>query len=341
MRLIRRAGRRTNLAIFATLIVAFGTGVLAYGVGAPWAARFITIAHGAAGLALLLLVPWKSIIVRRSTARGWGWVPGTALGVLVLVSITAGLIHVLTGNDVYLGVTALQVHVGAALIAVPLLTLHVLSHPQRARRTDLSRRVVLRAGALGGAAVASWFLLAGATRLLDLPGARRRSTGSFEEGSGTQEAMPVTQWFTDPVPRIDADSWRLSVGTRGRSRLMSYDELAAGTDQERAILDCTGGWYAEQEWRGMRLSSIIGEPPSTAKSIEVVSSTGYRRRFPIAEAPGLLLATHVAGEPLAAGHGAPARLVAPGRRGFWWVKWVTSVTVLDEPDWLQPPFPGQ
>jgi DMSO/TMAO reductase YedYZ molybdopterin-dependent catalytic subunit len=37
--------------------------------------------------------------------------------------------------------------------------------------------------------------------------------------------------------------------------------------------------------------------------------------------------------------GFPARLVAPGRRGFWWVKWVVSVEVDPAPWWRQPPFP--
>jgi DMSO/TMAO reductase YedYZ molybdopterin-dependent catalytic subunit len=32
----------------------------------------------------------------------------------------------------------------------------------------------------------------------------------------------------------------------------------------------------------------------------------------------LLLATRVGGAPLEPRHGFPARLVAPGRRGFWW-----------------------
>jgi len=31
-------------------------------------------------------------------------------------------------------------------------------------------------------------------------------------------------------------------------------------------------------------------------------------------------------------HGYPLRLVAPGRRGFEWVKWITRVEVLTEPD---------
>ena len=39
------------------------------------------------------------------------------------------------------------------------------------------------------------------------------------------------------------------------------------------------------------------------------------------------------------GHGAPARLVVSGRRGYWWVKWVTAIDVDDTPWWWQPPFP--
>ena len=65
----RRAGRRTNLALLGLLLLAFVTGVLAYGVGTPTAATVVVATHGAAGLALLLLVPWKAVIVRRAWPR--------------------------------------------------------------------------------------------------------------------------------------------------------------------------------------------------------------------------------------------------------------------------------
>jgi len=66
--------------------------------------------------------------------------------------------------------------------------------------------------------------------------------------------------------------------------------------------------------------------------VRFTSVTGYRWSLPIEEAEDALLATHVGGERLSHGHGAPARLVAPDRRGFQWVKWVTRVEVRSEYD---------
>ena len=181
----------------------------------------------------------------------------------------------------------------------------------------------------------------GTLRLTGSPGAGRRATGSHERGSGDPAAMPVTQWFTDTVPEDSPDTLEIVAG--GRRLRMAVADLDRG-DGARAVLDCTGGWYAEQEWAGMRLDRLLaevgGELPEDG-SVDVVSRTGYRRRLPLRDAGDLLLATRVGGEPLSAGHGAPVRLVAPGRRGFWWVKWVGRIEVVDAPWWVQPPFPLQ
>ena len=73
----------------------------------------------------------------------------------------------------------------------------------------------------------------------------------------------------------------------------------------------------------------------------ITSATGYYRRFSLEEAEGYLLATRVGGAVLSRGHGFPVRLVAPGKRGFEWVKWVTRIEVNESPKWLQPPLPLQ
>ena len=180
-------------------------------------------------------------------------------------------------------------------------------------------------------------------RLTGAPGADRRGTGSHERGTGDPAAMPVTQWIGDTVPeRASADT--LDVVAGGRRVRVPVADLDRG-DRVRAVLDCTGGWFAEQEWSGVRLDHLLADasaatcPPTAASTSSRV--TGFRRRLPLRDAGVLLLAVSAAGRAAVPGHGAPVRLVAPGRRGFWWVKWVRRIEVVDEPWWLQSPFPLQ
>jgi len=333
-----RAGRRTNLALLAMLVSALVTGVLGYAIGTPGTARVVTIAHGAFGFGLLLLVPWKSVIVRRSIGRSTQHhTASILLGLLLLTSLAAGVLHAVGGYHSVLGFTALTVHVAAAVLIVPLLVAHARGRRQQLRRADLTRRTVLRAGALGVGSLATYGTVEAANAVLRLPGRHRRATGSYEIGSGVPEQMPVTQWFTDRVPTVDRLGWQAEIGPR----TVTYAELSTSPDGVRAVLDCTGGWYAEQDWRGVRLDRLLTDAPADTQSFDVVSVTGYRRRFALADADRLLLATHVAGSPLSDGHGGPVRLVAPGRRGYWWVKWVRRVELTSRPAWLQPPFPLQ
>jgi hypothetical protein len=199
--------------------------------------------------------------------------------------------------------------------------------------------VLLQAGGLALGAAAVW--TAGETlwRVTGVPGARRRATGSLEQGTDNPAAMPVTQWFTDAVPDSVPSTLLLTDGAHALR--VPTSELTRG-ETVRATLDCTGGWYAVQDWSGIRLDRLLadrlGRVPADG-SIDVISETGYRRRLPLSDAGHLLLATSAGGQRLSAGHGGPVRLVAPGRRGFWWVKWVTRLEVADEPWWWQLPFP--
>ena len=329
------AGRRTNLALLVLLIITFLTGLISWAIGSSLD-RWVVIAHGIAGLAIVALAPWKGVIARRGVARRR---PGTgtsiAFAALIVTSIAAGLVHI-TGIVRSVGpFSPLGIHVAAGVGAVVVGVVHVVQRPVRPRTTDLSRRNLLRSGAVLGAGAVGWLSIAGALRVAGASGADRRITGSLEHGSGAPADMPVTQWLNDAVPTIDPSTWRVQV-LQGTHQL-SVDEVAAFGDIVHATLDCTGGWYAEQDWSGARLDQLLHD--AAGSSIVVRSVTGYSRRFPRSDASALVLATHVAGEPLSPGHGAPARLVAPGRRGFWWVKWVSAIDVDDVPWWWESPFP--
>jgi hypothetical protein len=333
-----RAGRRTNVGLLGLLLVAAASGVLAYGVGTPGAARVVTAVHGAAGLGLLLLVPWKSVIVRRALRRGLSPV-AVGLGLLVALTVATGVVHAAGVTGTVAGVSVLAVHVGAGVCVLPLLLGHAWGRRQRPRRTDLSRRVLLQSGGLALGAVAVWTAGEALWRATGVRGAGRRATGSLEQGTDNPPDMPVTQWFTDVVPGSAPGTLLLTDGAHSLQVPMT---ALTRVETVRATLDCTGGWYAAQDWSGIRLDRLLadrlGRVPQDG-SIDVISATGYRRRLPVGDARHLLLATSAGGQPLSAEHGGPVRLIVPGRRGFWWVKWVARLEVVDEPWWWQLPFP--
>jgi len=330
-----KLGSQTNVALLGLLAIAFLTGWLAFAFGtAP--ARLSLIVHATGGVAILLLLPWKSMIARRGLARprGGRWA-SIGLGMLVLLSIAAGLGHS-TGLVLSWGpFSSMEVHVGAALAAIPLAVWHVVARRVKVVRADLSRRTFMKGSVALGAAAVSYAASEILVRAATLPGGARRFTGSYEAGSFQPAVMPVSSWMFDAIPVHDPDAWTL----RTPGREWSLRELATFDDRMIATLDCTGGFYSTQEWTGVRLDRLL--PDIRESSIRVVSSTGYDRRFRAGEAGSLLLATRFGGTPLDAGHGFPARLVAPDRRGFWWVKWVVAIEVDDVPYWWQSPFPVQ
>ena len=331
----RSAGRRTNLALLALLPAAVLTGLFSNAIGVDWPIDPVVV-HGGVALAIVVLVPWKTQIAVRGARkrRRSRWI-SYLLTALVLVTIGSGLVHSHGSIDRIGALTVMQVHVGGGLLALVAAGLHVRSHPVLPRRTDLDRRAAVRSLALGAGAAAAWLGWERTLDAIDAPGEDRRFTGSHEIASLEPNAFPVVSWLDDRVQRIDPASWRVDVG----GHPMTLDDLASMPTREvTAVIDCTGGWYSEQRWRGVPLSALVDAAGS--RSVEVRSATGYARRFPVRDLDALLLATHVGDEPLTAGHGFPARLVAPGRRGFWWVKWVVSIEPSRTPWWIQLPFPA-
>jgi DMSO/TMAO reductase YedYZ molybdopterin-dependent catalytic subunit len=317
-----------------------GSGLVSFTVGTPDGAWLFWL-HTTVGLTLVGLLVFKLLRVRHRITGRVSWDRQTPLSVLMaflaVCSLATGVFWTLGGNVPIWGWTTLNLHVGLGLLLEPLLFVHLRARFRTPRATDLDRRAALRTSALFVSGAVAWRATEAADRLLG--GASRRFTGSKPTGDlyDTQTeggGFPVTSWVADDPDPVDREEWSLTVTGLVEDELDLPYEAVGPERSQRALLDCTSGWYTVQEWRGVRVGDLLDSAglDSGARYVRFTSVTGYRWSLPVAEARDALLATHVGDRRLSHGHGAPARLVAPGRRGFQWVKWVERVEVRRDPD---------
>ncbi len=334
--------RLVDWSLLALVLFEAGSGLYSFLQGRP-ENSWLFVLHGITGLALVLLLVWKlqRVWIRVADRRRWDgatWAAVAALG-FVLLAIGTGVVW--TAVQWPLGYpNGMNWHVIFGLALALFVVLHMVLRYKPLRRADVTgRRAALSGLAVLATGGVLWAVQNGAVRAAELPGAQRRFTGSRSAGAAAGLTFPVTMWMFDNPAPYATEPWRLAVtGNVARPLSLAALDLAQTPSQEMtATLDCTGGWYTEQVWRGIPVAWLLelaGMAPA-AHAVSFVSATGYRWSVPPTEAQTLLLATHVGGVPLDHGHGAPLRLVAPGRRGFQWVKWVNEIRVLVAPDLAQ------
>jgi DMSO/TMAO reductase YedYZ molybdopterin-dependent catalytic subunit len=262
---------------------------------------------------------------------------------LLIATLLSGLLWTLNGPHYLFGFSLLTLHVFLAVALSTLAIWHllrfrwILRHPRAVgRRSFLQSSAILVAGFL------LWRSVAKSKETLAISGTQRRFTGSFEEGSFSG-SFPQVSWIADRPPPVDLGTWRLSIEGAVRKPLsISYGELTKmETAEIDAVLDCTGGWYSVQTWRGVSVAQLLelAGIEDSARSVSLRAVSGYERRFWLHETKQYLAASHVAGRVLGHGHGFPLRLVAPGQRGVNWVKWLGSIHVHTSSKHWQLPLP--
>lgn len=165
------------------------------------------------------------------------------------------------------------------------------------------------------------------------------------------------------IPHVEAMAWRLTVDGLVETELsLDLATLRALPAHEViATMECAGNGRARLEprpvsqpwlleavgtgrWRGVRLRDVLAQAGVASGATEVLC-TGldrgteggeeqlFQRSLALADAldDDVLLAYELNGVPLPPQHGFPLRLLVPGWYGMTNVKWLTRLTLLDEP----------
>jgi DMSO/TMAO reductase YedYZ molybdopterin-dependent catalytic subunit len=173
---------------------------------------------------------------------------------------------------------------------------------------------------------------------------------------------PVERFFVRThvyVPTVNASEWRLTVDGEVASPLtLTMEDLRTFPSVELvSVLECAGngrGFYEPSvpglqwgngavgngRWKGVRLADVLKRAGVRSSAREILfdgadiplrTMPDFQRSIPVKKAfdDNTLLAYEMNGETLPVKHGFPLRVVAPGWAGDSWVKWLTSIRVLD------------
>jgi DMSO/TMAO reductase YedYZ molybdopterin-dependent catalytic subunit len=142
-------------------------------------------------------------------------------------------------------------------------------------------------------------------------------------------------WY-NPVPALDASNYRLKVQglVENRQLLALADLRRFPPDSQSSRLKCVQCWSARTTWGGFRFAHLLetAKPLKTAKAVRVDCADKWYEYFSIQDllSPRVLFVLDMAGKPLAERHGAPLRLIDPGRYGYKSAKLITSIEFVAE-----------
>jgi len=187
----------------------------------------------------------------------------------------------------------------------------------------------------------------------------------FDRTITPNEAFFV-RYHVFPIPtHVDLETWRLRVNGSVKNPLeLSLEDLktqfekvtvtavaqCSGNSRGRFSPRVNGGQWGDgamgcAEWSGVRLRDVLSKAGIRPEAVDVLFNGLDKPAFPsvpdlmksleasrIMDDPDILIAYQMNGEPLPMLNGFPARIVVPGWFADYWVKNLSDITVLNQPD---------
>ena len=142
-------------------------------------------------------------------------------------------------------------------------------------------------------------------------------------------------WY-NPVPPLHPATYRLKVhGLVEKPRSLTLAHLRALPREEQSSrMKCVQCWSARTTWGGFRPGAFLDlvKPKPGARAVRIDCADKWYEYFTLEElrSPRVLFALEMAGKPLTDRHGAPLRLIDPGRYGYKSAKLITAIEFVAE-----------
>jgi DMSO/TMAO reductase YedYZ molybdopterin-dependent catalytic subunit len=138
---------------------------------------------------------------------------------------------------------------------------------------------------------------------------------------------------------IDQDSVRLEIsGLVDSARSFVYDEIVSRPSLKKVVtLNCVEGWSVTILWEGVLVRDLILEAgiDSAAKVIIFRAYDGYSSSFPLnyVMENDIIMAYRMNDLVMPQERGFPFQLVAEGKWGYKWVRWITEIELSADEDY--------
>ena len=173
----------------------------------------------------------------------------------------------------------------------------------------------------------------------------RFTRGFAGRGKHADDRLPPGQYdigrswpvlSAEATPRLDIATWTFRVeGLVEKEATWTWDQFRSlPTDVYEGAVHCVTSWSKfDMHWRGVSVDTLLAaaRPLSSATHVIAFSHTGYTTNLPLADLTGgtAWIAWEIDGEPLAADHGGPARLLVPHLYFWKSAKWIAGLRLLD------------
>ncbi|HEU4319142.1 MAG TPA: molybdopterin-dependent oxidoreductase [Acidimicrobiia bacterium] len=156
------------------------------------------------------------------------------------------------------------------------------------------------------------------------------------------ERVPPGQYATPdfpvlsagPTPRITTDTWEFTLlDASGERHAWDWDAfMALASDTVTVDIHCVTKWSKlDTTWTGVPIDTLLEGVSQTGSQALLSSYGGYTTNLPLQDVTGgkAWLAHEYEGEPLAAEHGGPVRLLVPHLYFWKSAKWVNGMVLSD------------